>query len=67
MGNRKVLRARTSNAADLMGLDDRARIVEGAVADLLIVDGDPSLDILAAADRGRHRLVMKDGVVVSGP
>ena len=64
--NLEALRAGTSNAADLMGLDDRGRIVEGAVADLLLVDGDPSLDILAAADRGRHRRVVKDGIAVSG-
>ena len=64
--NLEALRAGTSNAADLMGLDDRGRIVEGAVADLLLVDGDPSLDILAAADRGRHRQVVKSGVVVPG-
>ena len=31
-----------------------------------VVDGDPSLDILAAADRGRHRRVVKDGIAVSG-
>ena len=64
--NLEALRAGTSNAADLMGLDDRGRIVERAVADLLLVDGDPSLDILAAADRGRHRRVVKDGIAVSG-
>ena len=64
--NIEALRAGTSNAADLMGLDDRGRIVEGAAADLLVVDGDPSLDILAAADRGRHRRVVKDGIAVSG-
>ena len=64
--NLEALRAGTSNAADLMGLDDRGRIVEGAAADLLVVDGDSSLDISAAADRGRHRRVVKDGVVVSG-
>ena len=64
--NLEALRAGTSNAADLMGLDDRGRIVEGAAADLLVVDGDPSLDIAAAADRGRHRQVVKNGVFVSG-
>ena len=64
--NLEALRAGTSNAADLMGLDDRGRIVEGAVADLLLVDGDPSRDIAAAADRGRHRRVVKDGVAVPG-
>ena len=64
--NLEALRAGTSNAADLMGLDDRGRIVEGAAADLLLVDGDPSRDISAAADRGRHRSVVKSGVVVPG-
>ena len=64
--NLEALRAGTSNAADLMGLDDRGRIVEGAAADLLLVDGDPSRDISAAADRGRHRRVVKSGAVVTG-
>ena len=64
--NLEALRAGTSNAADLMGLDDRGRIVEGAAADLLLVDGDPSRDIAAAAECRRHRRVVKDGVVVPG-
>ena len=57
----EALQAGTSSAADLMGLDDRGRIVEGAAADLLLVDGDPSRDIAAAADRARHRMVVKNG------
>ena len=64
--NLEALQAGTSNAADLMGLDDRGRIVEGAAADLLVVDGDPSQDIEAAADRARHRRVVKNGAVVPG-
>ena len=64
MTNLEALRAGTSNAADLMGLDDRGRIMEGAMADLLVVEGDPSSDIAAAADRGRHRRVVKNGAVV---
>ena len=60
-----ALRAGTSTAADLMRLDDRGRIAEGAAADLLVVDGDPSVDI-AAADRECHRRVVKNGVVVGG-
>ena len=64
--NLEALRAGTSSAADLMGLDDRGLIVEGAAADILVVDGDPSRDIEAAANRARHRRVVKDGEVVLG-
>ena len=48
-----------------MGLDDRGRLAEGAVADLLVVEGDPSQDIEAAADRTRHRRVVKGGAPVA--
>ena len=64
--NLDALRAGTSNAADLMGLEDRGRIAEGAAGDLLVVVCDPSRDIEAAADRHRHRLVVKNGMVVHG-
>ena len=61
-----ALQAGTSSAADLMRLDDRGRVAEGAAADLLVVEGDPSQDIAAAADRSRHRRVVKNGTVVDG-
>ncbi|MCE2425016.1 MAG: amidohydrolase family protein [Pseudomonadales bacterium] len=64
--NLDALRAGTRNGADLMDLEDRGRVAEGAVADLLVVDGDPSKDIAAAADRSNHRRVLKDGVIVRG-
>ena len=64
MSNVDALRAGTRNGAELMGFDDRGRIVEGAVADLLVVDGDPSTEIEAAADWGRHLKVIKAGMVV---
>ena len=64
--NLNALRAGTRNGADLMGLEDRGRIAEGAVADLLVVEGDPSRDIEAAADGNRHREVVKGGRVVRG-
>ena len=64
LSNIDALRAGTRNGADLMGLNDRGRIAEGAVADLLVVDGDPTTEIEAAADRSRHRRVTKAGVVV---
>ena len=64
LSNVDALRAGTRNGADLMGQEDRGRIAEGVVADLLVVEGDPTTDIEAAADRGRHRRVTKAGVVV---
>ena len=64
LSNIDALRAGTRNGAELMGFDDRGRIAEGAFADLLVVDGDPSTDIEAAANRGRHRHVVKNGIVV---
>jgi imidazolonepropionase-like amidohydrolase len=38
-------------------------IAEGKAADLLIVDGDPTLDIKMAAQIANHRMVVKGGVV----
>lgn len=42
----EALAAATSVAADAFGLDDRGRIAAGKRADLLLVDGDPTADIL---------------------
>ena len=68
LSNLDALRAATTTAADLMRLDDRGRIADGAAADLLVVDGDPSRDIAAAADRSCHRRVVKNGIVAEeGP
>ncbi|MCP3854422.1 MAG: amidohydrolase family protein [Actinomycetia bacterium] len=57
--------AGTSNAADLLAIDDEGSIKEGNSADLLVVDGDPSVDIKMAARPENHRLVVKRGVAVS--
>ena len=43
----EALATTMQNAADLMGLDDHGRIAKGAVADLVIVEGDPTVDIQA--------------------
>ena len=43
----EALAAATSATADAFGLDDRGRIAPGARADVWLVDGDPTTDILA--------------------
>ncbi len=59
-----ALKAATANAADLNRLERQGRLAEGKLADLLLVDGDPTLDIAMAAERANHRRVVKGGVVV---
>ncbi len=59
-----ALIAATSNAADLMALDETGSITEGFVADLLVVDDDPSIDINKAAMKEHHRMVVKAGAIV---
>jgi imidazolonepropionase-like amidohydrolase len=41
----EALRAATSTPARRFGLEDRGRIIAGARADLVLVDGDPTSDI----------------------
>ncbi len=61
-----ALIAATTNAADLNRLADHGRLEEGAVADLLIVAGNPVENIDAAAIKANHRAVIKDGELVAG-
>jgi len=57
-----VIRAITSNAAEMLGWQDRIGAVEpGKFADLIAVAGDPIADI---SELERVRFVMKDGQVV---
>ena len=56
----QVLQAATVNAAELLGVDDRGRIAEGLLADLVAVPGNPLDDISTLAD---VRFVMKGGTV----
>jgi imidazolonepropionase-like amidohydrolase len=62
----RALAAATSLAADHLGLAGLGRVVPGATADLLLVDGDPLADLDALS---RVRLVTRHGRVVvnSGP
>lgn len=58
----EVIRAGTSNAAELLGWQDRVGAIEaGKFADLIAVAGDPLRDI---SELRRVKFVMKGGVVV---
>ncbi len=61
-----ALIAATSNAAELNRLADHGRLEAGAVADLLIVEGNPVENIDAAGDKANHRAVIKGGELVAG-
>lgn len=56
-----ALQTATINAADLLGVTDRAELKPGKLADIVAVDGNPLVDIRAME---RVTFVMKDGVVV---
>jgi imidazolonepropionase-like amidohydrolase len=56
----------TRNGGALMGRDDLGRIAPGMLADLLVVDGDPSQDIRLLADPANLLAVIKGGRVEHG-
>jgi len=57
----KLLVAATSEAAALMGIDDIGRLEPGAVGDVVLLDGDPLVDVGAYE---RVAMVVQDGRVV---
>ncbi|MFC0674541.1 amidohydrolase family protein [Brachybacterium hainanense] len=57
----EALQAATRNAAELLRLEDRGVIAEGAAADLVLLGADPLEDI---SNVGDIRLVIKDGRIV---
>ncbi|MBS1600910.1 MAG: amidohydrolase family protein [Bacteroidetes bacterium] len=67
----EILKMATSDNADLLALSGKRSpytgklgvIEEGALADLLIVDGNPLKDINLVADPANFILIMKDGVI----
>ncbi len=57
-----VIRAITTNAAEMLGWQDRVGAIEpGKFADLVAVAGDPIADL---TELERVRFVMKDGQVI---
>jgi imidazolonepropionase-like amidohydrolase len=59
----ETLVAATKHGGELMGKPGELGVVTaGALADLLLVDGDPLADITLLQDRAKLRMIMKDGV-----
>ncbi len=58
--------AATLGSARALGLPDVGAVTPGAVADLLVVDGDPVEDIHILRDPARIRMVIQDGQIVAG-
>ncbi len=61
----EILASATTVAARLIGMEGRLGVIaEGAIADLLVIDGAPLDDITILSDPARNlRLVMKEGVI----
>jgi imidazolonepropionase-like amidohydrolase len=65
VSNLEVIRWATLNAATFVGREnDLGTVEKGKIADLLIVDGDPSKDLGVLADRSKIKAVIKDGEFV---
>jgi len=63
----QALIAATANAAELLGLvEETGRIAPGLAADLLLVDGDPLVDIGILQQRERLHAIVKEGRLVGG-
>ena len=64
----EVLMAATKWGGELMGMgDELGQIREGFLADLLLVQGDPTQDISILQDRDKLLMIMKDGVCHKRP
>lgn len=58
----EALRSATQYGGELMGMGGELGLVrEGHLADLLLVDGDPTVDIRILQDKSRLLMIMKDG------
>ena len=58
-----VIRSATTIAAEIIRMDNRLGIIEpGAIADLLVIDGDPMTDLGLFQGQGRHlSAIMQQG------
>jgi imidazolonepropionase-like amidohydrolase len=63
----QAIRAATLWGGQIMRREDLGQVRAGCLADLLLVDGDPSTDVTLLQDAGRLLAVMKDGVFHKNP
>ena len=61
-----VLKAATSRAADRLGQSTLGRISAGAVADLVVLDADPTEDVSRVSPRRRRCILAAEGRMQSG-
>jgi imidazolonepropionase-like amidohydrolase len=57
----EVIKWATANGAEMMQRSDIGRIEPGKLADLLVIDGDPLMDMKILADKSRLLMVMQGG------
>lgn len=62
----EALVAATKLGGELMGLPV-GEVKEGFLADLLLVDGDPTADVAILQDKARLVMIMKDGALYKSP
>jgi imidazolonepropionase-like amidohydrolase len=58
--------AATHGSAQALGLPEVGRVTAGAVADLIVVDGDPLADVRVLCEPSRIRMVIQAGKIVFG-
>jgi imidazolonepropionase-like amidohydrolase len=66
LGSMAALAAATSGGAAALGLPELGRLQANAIADFVVLDGDPEKNIRDLLDRSRVRLVIQDGAAVAG-
>lgn len=62
----EALSAATKLGGELMGLDV-GQVKQGYLADLLLIDGDPTQDVSILQDKDRIRMIMKGGQLHKAP
>lgn len=62
----EALRSATQYGGELMGLEV-GLVKEGWLADLLLVDGDPTADVAILQDKDRLKMIMKGGALYKAP
>jgi imidazolonepropionase-like amidohydrolase len=63
----QALRAATQFGGQIMQREDLGLVKPGCLADLLLVDGDPSRDVTVLQDARRLVAIMKDGTFHKDP